>query len=109
MEKDFFALTGADSYEIRLLHAVIWLSLTTYAWQDYDSVCGAFYAVLPQHQIGKGTVAVNELKLLTGKLFQCFLQIPFVEPPMPGRIMIRSAVRSTMDYTIWRMFYDQLF
>ena len=43
MEKDFFALTGADSYEIRLLHAVIWLSRTTYAWQDYDSVCGAFY------------------------------------------------------------------
>ncbi len=43
MEKDFFALTGADETEIRLLHAVIWLSLTTYAWQDYDSICGAFY------------------------------------------------------------------
>lgn len=43
MEADFFDLTGADSYEIRLLHAVIWLSLTTYAWQDYDSICGAFY------------------------------------------------------------------
>ena len=43
MEEDFFALTGADMEEIRLLHAVIWLSLTTYAWQDYDSVCGAFY------------------------------------------------------------------
>ena len=43
MEQDFFELTGADPYEIRLLHAVIWLSLTTYAWQDYDSVCGAFY------------------------------------------------------------------
>lgn len=25
------------------LHAVIWLSLTTYAWEDYDSICGAFY------------------------------------------------------------------
>ena len=24
-------MTGADAYEIRLLHAVIWLSLTTYA------------------------------------------------------------------------------
>ena len=36
-------LTGADEYEIKLLHAVIWLSLTTYAWQDYDSICGAFY------------------------------------------------------------------
>ncbi len=43
MEPDFFELTGADPYEIKLLHAVIWLSLTTYAWQDYDSVCGAFY------------------------------------------------------------------
>lgn len=43
MEQDFFELTGADEYEIRLLHAIIWLSLTTYAWQDYDSICGAFY------------------------------------------------------------------
>lgn len=43
MEADFFALTGADPEEIKLLHAVIWLSLTTYAWQDYDSICGAFY------------------------------------------------------------------
>lgn len=43
MEEDFFELTGADEYEIKLLHAVIWLSLTTYAWQDYDSICGAFY------------------------------------------------------------------
>lgn len=43
LEDTFFELTGADRYEIRLLHAVIWLSLSTYAWQDYDSVCGAFY------------------------------------------------------------------
>ena len=43
MEGLFLQLTGADEYEIKLLHAVIWLSLTTYAWQDYDSVCGAFY------------------------------------------------------------------
>lgn len=43
MEEDFFELTGADKEEIQLLHAVIWLSLTTYAWQDYDSICGAFY------------------------------------------------------------------
>lgn len=43
MEEEFFTLTGADRYEIKLLHAVIWLSLTTYAWQDYDSICGAFY------------------------------------------------------------------
>ena len=43
MEQDFFKLTGIDEQEIKLLHAVIWLSLTTYAWQDHDSVCGAFY------------------------------------------------------------------
>lgn len=43
MEEVFFELTGADKDEIKLLHAVIWLSLTTYAWQDYDSICGAFY------------------------------------------------------------------
>ncbi|MBO5622399.1 MAG: NTP transferase domain-containing protein [Butyrivibrio sp.] len=43
MEDDFFGFTGADKEEIKLLHAVIWLSLTTYAWQDYDSICGAFY------------------------------------------------------------------
>ncbi len=43
MEEAFFCMTGADRRTIRLLHAVIWLSLTTYAWQDYDSVCGAFY------------------------------------------------------------------
>ncbi len=43
LEKDFFEMTGANENEIKLLHAVIWLSLTTYAWQDYDSICGAFY------------------------------------------------------------------
>ena len=43
MEKDFFAMTGANEEEIKLIHAVIWLSLTTYAWQDYDSICAAFY------------------------------------------------------------------
>ena len=43
MEEDFFALTGTDRESVKLLHAVIWLSLTTYAWQDYDSICGAFY------------------------------------------------------------------
>lgn len=43
MEQRFFELTNTDPYEIKLLHAVIWLSLTTYTWQDYDSICGAFY------------------------------------------------------------------
>lgn len=39
----FLKMIDADEYEIKLLHALIWLSLTTYAWQDYDSICGAFY------------------------------------------------------------------
>jgi len=43
MEQEFFALTDTKVQDIKLLHAVIWLSLTTYAWQDYDSICGAFY------------------------------------------------------------------
>lgn len=43
MARDFFKMTGAKKEEIKLLHAVIWLSLTTYAWHDYDSICGAFY------------------------------------------------------------------
>ena len=43
LEERFFELVDADPTEIRLLHAIIWLSLTTYAWQDYDSICGAFY------------------------------------------------------------------
>jgi len=43
LENDFFEMSGANPQIIKLLHAVIWLSLTTYAWQDYDSICGAFY------------------------------------------------------------------
>jgi GTP:adenosylcobinamide-phosphate guanylyltransferase len=43
LEDDFWRLSGADPDTIKLLHAIIWLSLTTYAWQDYDSICGAFY------------------------------------------------------------------
>ena len=39
----FFELTKADCRKIKLLHALIWLSLTTYAWEDYDAICGAFY------------------------------------------------------------------
>lgn len=45
LEDDFFSLIGGTSKEnkIKLLHALIWLSLTTYAWENYDSICGAFY------------------------------------------------------------------
>jgi len=43
LEKEFFVFSDADEKTIKLLHTVIWLSLTTYAWHDYDSICGAFY------------------------------------------------------------------
>ena len=44
MEEFFFdCLPVVDKNKIKLLHAIIWLSLTTYAWEDYDSICGAFY------------------------------------------------------------------
>lgn len=44
MEEYFFdCLPNVNRTKIKLLHAIIWLSLTTYAWEDYDSICGAFY------------------------------------------------------------------
>lgn len=44
MEEFFFeALPNVSQKKIKLLHAIIWLSLTTYVWEDYDSICGAFY------------------------------------------------------------------
>ncbi len=44
MEEFFFDnVPNCSKEKIKLLHAMIWLSLTTYAWEDYDSVCGAFY------------------------------------------------------------------
>lgn len=45
LERFFFANLPDDVSEeqIKLIHAIIWLSLTTYAWENYDSICGAFY------------------------------------------------------------------
>ena len=45
VEEEFFALLNGevDRRQMLLLMAVVWLSLTTYVWEDYDSVCGAFY------------------------------------------------------------------
>lgn len=43
LEDDFLFLSKAPMDDVKLIHAVIWLSLTTYAWQDYDSICAAFY------------------------------------------------------------------
>lgn len=62
MEQDFFELTGADEYEILLLHAEIWLSLTTYAWQVYDSICGAFYNGL--YNVGRRPAGDTKKRLI---------------------------------------------
>ena len=43
LEDEFFATTKANKEKIKILHCLIWLSLTTYAWEDYDSVCASFY------------------------------------------------------------------
>ena len=44
MEEFFFeCLPNVNRKKLKILHAIIWLSLTTYAWEDYDSICGAFY------------------------------------------------------------------
>ncbi len=43
LEEDFIKYTNCRIEDIKLIHAIIWLSLTSYAWQDYDSICGAFY------------------------------------------------------------------
>lgn len=44
-EDYFFSLLEETDIKekVKLIHAIIWLSLTTYAWEDYDSICGAFY------------------------------------------------------------------
>lgn len=45
MEEYFYELLEGEvtCQQLKILLAVIWLSLTTYVWEDYDSICGAFY------------------------------------------------------------------
>lgn len=50
-DKFFKEVPYVEPRKIHFLHALIWLSLTTYAWEDYDSICGAFY---------RGTELLNE-------------------------------------------------
>ena len=42
-EDIFFEDGSINKEKIKLLHAIIWLSLTTFVWDDYDSCCAAFY------------------------------------------------------------------
>lgn len=45
LEEEFFRLLNGEvtRRQMKILLAITWLSLTTYAWEDYDSICGAFY------------------------------------------------------------------
>ena len=45
LEDYFFELLGDEvtRRQMKIFLAITWLSLTTYAWDDYDSICGAFY------------------------------------------------------------------
>lgn len=45
LEDYFFTLLEGEvtRRQMKIFLAITWLSLTTYAWDDYDSVCGAFY------------------------------------------------------------------
>ncbi len=45
LERYFFEMLDGEVTErqMKLLMAIVWLSLTTYVWEDYDSICGAFY------------------------------------------------------------------
>lgn len=45
LEDEFFKLLEGETSKrkIKLLHAIIWLSLTTYAWESVDSILGAFF------------------------------------------------------------------
>ncbi len=52
LEKQFFKLINRDIRKIKIIHAIIWLSLTSYTWDNYDSICGAFY---------KGVYLINDI------------------------------------------------
>ena len=45
LEGYFFELLEGEVSvkQMKILLALVWLSLTTYAWEDYDSIAGAFY------------------------------------------------------------------
>lgn len=42
---DYFLakIPNVNINEIKLIHAIIWLSLASHAWEDYDSMCLAYY------------------------------------------------------------------
>lgn len=65
MEDEFFRLLSGEvtKPQMRLQLALVWLSLTTYAWEDYDSICGAFYYGL--YWLEDALMMDNSLELTT--------------------------------------------
>lgn len=55
-EEEFFSIIKCNKQKIKLFHAILWLSLTTYTWDDYDSMCGAFY---------NGLLLINDMGIKT--------------------------------------------
>lgn len=43
LEGYYFELIKSNIDKIKFFHGIIWLSLTTYVWDNYDSILGAFY------------------------------------------------------------------
>jgi len=43
LEDYFFSLIERNPQRIKFIHSIIWLSLASHCWEDYDSMCLAFY------------------------------------------------------------------
>ena len=53
LEEFFFDLCQAEIQRVKIIHAIIWLSLASHCWEDYDSMCVAYY---------NGLYLLNELQ-----------------------------------------------
>lgn len=56
-------IPDCDVYRVKLIHAVIWLSLASHCWEDYDSLCTAFYKglyLLNTFDSSEGSVLCSE-------------------------------------------------
>lgn len=39
----FSLIPNCNQFRVKLIHSIIWLSLASHCWEDYDSMCLAFY------------------------------------------------------------------
>lgn len=67
LEDYFFELLGDEvtRRQMKLFLAITWLSFTTYAWDDYDSICGAFYNGLWYLEEALSMTGENERLVIT--------------------------------------------